>query len=41
MWRGVPYVNGAVIPVGGAGIAADVGTLPFDPRVDVRRNEAP
>jgi meso-butanediol dehydrogenase / (S,S)-butanediol dehydrogenase / diacetyl reductase len=31
------YVNGAVIPVDGAGAAVDVGTLPFDPRVDVRR----
>jgi NAD(P)-dependent dehydrogenase (short-subunit alcohol dehydrogenase family) len=31
------YVNGAVIPVDGAGIAVDVGTVPYDPRVDVRR----
>ena len=31
------YVNGAVIPVDGAGSAVDVGTVPFDPRVDVRR----
>ncbi len=31
------YVNGAVIPVDGAGAAVDVGTVPFDPRVDVRR----
>jgi meso-butanediol dehydrogenase / (S,S)-butanediol dehydrogenase / diacetyl reductase len=31
------YVNGAVIPVDGAGTAVDVGTVPFDPRVDVRR----
>jgi meso-butanediol dehydrogenase / (S,S)-butanediol dehydrogenase / diacetyl reductase len=30
------YVNGAVIPVDGAGTAVDVGTVPFDPRVDVR-----
>jgi len=30
------YVNGAVIPVDGAGMAVDVGTLPFDPRIDVR-----
>ncbi len=34
------YVNGAVIPVDGAGIAVDAGTLPFDPRVDVRRFDA-
>lgn len=32
------YVNGAVIPVDGAAAAVDVGTLPFDPRVDVRRD---
>jgi NAD(P)-dependent dehydrogenase (short-subunit alcohol dehydrogenase family) len=31
------YVNGAVIPVDGGGIAVDAGTLPFDPRVEVRR----
>ncbi len=31
------YVNGAVIPVDGAGIAVDVGTVPYDPRVEVRR----
>lgn len=31
------YVNGAVIPVDGASSAVDVGTLPFDPRVTVRR----
>jgi len=31
------YVNGAVIPVDGSAIAVDPGTLPFDPRVDVRR----
>ncbi len=31
------YVNGAVIPVDGSAIAVDAGTLPFDPRVDVRR----
>jgi len=30
------YVNGAVIPVDGAAAAVDVGTLPFDPRVQVR-----
>jgi meso-butanediol dehydrogenase / (S,S)-butanediol dehydrogenase / diacetyl reductase len=30
------YVNGAVIPVDGAGAAVDVGTLPFDPRIGVR-----
>ena len=30
------YVNGAVIPVDGAGMAVDVGTLPFDPRIDIR-----
>jgi meso-butanediol dehydrogenase / (S,S)-butanediol dehydrogenase / diacetyl reductase len=35
------YVNGAVIPVDGAGIAVDAGTLPFDPRVEVRRGPAP
>ena len=35
------YVNGAVIPVDGAGIAVDVGTLPFDPRVEVHPDEAP
>jgi len=35
------YVNGAVIPVDGAAVAMDVGTLPFDPRVEVRRDEAP
>jgi NAD(P)-dependent dehydrogenase (short-subunit alcohol dehydrogenase family) len=34
------YVNGAVIPVDGAGIAVDAGTLPFDPRVEVRRDPA-
>jgi len=32
------YVNGAVIPVDGAAAAVDVGTLPFDPRVQVRRD---
>ena len=31
------YVNGAVIPVDGSAAAVDVGTLPFDPRVEVRR----
>ncbi|HET9975179.1 MAG TPA: SDR family oxidoreductase [Streptosporangiaceae bacterium] len=30
------YVNGAVIPVDGGGIAVDAGTLPFDPRVEIR-----
>ena len=35
------YVNGAVIPVDGAAVAMDVGTLPFDPRVQVRRDPAP
>jgi NAD(P)-dependent dehydrogenase (short-subunit alcohol dehydrogenase family) len=33
------YVNGAVIPVDGSAAAVDVGTLPFDPRVDVRRQD--
>src|SRR5580658_5019577 len=45
MWvRGVPYdefaasyVNGAVIPVDGSATAVDVGTVPFDPRIEVRR----
>jgi meso-butanediol dehydrogenase / (S,S)-butanediol dehydrogenase / diacetyl reductase len=31
------YVNGAVIPVDGAASAVDVGTVPFDPRIDIRR----
>jgi meso-butanediol dehydrogenase / (S,S)-butanediol dehydrogenase / diacetyl reductase len=35
------YVNGAVIPVDGAGIAVDVGTLPFDSRLEVRRDHEP
>ena len=35
------YVNGAVIPVDGAAAAVDVGTLPFDPRVEVRRDREP
>ena len=35
------YANGAVIPVDGAGIAVDVGTLPFDPRVEVRPDPSP
>jgi meso-butanediol dehydrogenase / (S,S)-butanediol dehydrogenase / diacetyl reductase len=35
------YVNGAVIPVDGAGIAVDVGTLPFDPRVQVHPDPSP
>jgi hypothetical protein len=41
--RGVPYgefaasyVNSAVIPVDGSAAAVDVGTLPFDPRIEVR-----
>jgi meso-butanediol dehydrogenase / (S,S)-butanediol dehydrogenase / diacetyl reductase len=32
------YVNGAVIPVDGAGVAVDVGTVPYDPRVQIRRS---
>lgn len=32
------YVNGAVIPVDGAAIAVDVGTVPFDPRIEIRRH---
>jgi meso-butanediol dehydrogenase/(S,S)-butanediol dehydrogenase/diacetyl reductase len=35
------YVNGAVIPVDGAAAAMDVGTLPFDPRVEVRGDATP
>jgi NAD(P)-dependent dehydrogenase (short-subunit alcohol dehydrogenase family) len=35
------YVNGAVIPVDGAAVAMDVGTLPFDPRVHVRLRPDP
>jgi hypothetical protein len=34
-------VRPTVIPVDGAAVAMDVGTLPFDPRVDVRRDPAP
>ena len=30
------YVNGAVIPVDGSAAAVDVGTLPFDPRIEIR-----
>jgi hypothetical protein len=30
------YVNSAVIPVDGSAAAVDVGTLPFDPRIEVR-----
>jgi meso-butanediol dehydrogenase/(S,S)-butanediol dehydrogenase/diacetyl reductase len=30
------YVNGAVIPVDGSAIAVDVGTVPFDPRIEIR-----
>ena len=44
--RGVPYdefaasyVNGAVIPVDGSAAAVDVGTIPFDPRVQIRRQD--
>jgi meso-butanediol dehydrogenase / (S,S)-butanediol dehydrogenase / diacetyl reductase len=33
------YVNGAVIPVDGSAAAVDVGTLPFDPRIEVRGYE--
>jgi meso-butanediol dehydrogenase/(S,S)-butanediol dehydrogenase/diacetyl reductase len=33
------YVNGAVIPVDGASTTVDVGTVPFDPRVTVRRDD--
>jgi meso-butanediol dehydrogenase / (S,S)-butanediol dehydrogenase / diacetyl reductase len=32
------YVNGAVIPVDGAAGAVDVGTIAFDPRVQLRRD---
>jgi meso-butanediol dehydrogenase/(S,S)-butanediol dehydrogenase/diacetyl reductase len=35
------YVNGAVIPVDGSAVAVDVGTVPFDPRVTVRREPEP
>jgi NAD(P)-dependent dehydrogenase (short-subunit alcohol dehydrogenase family) len=39
------YVNGAVIPVDGSATAVDVGTVPFDPRVDLKleldRDEPP
>jgi meso-butanediol dehydrogenase / (S,S)-butanediol dehydrogenase / diacetyl reductase len=35
------YVNGAVIPVDGGGIAVDAGTLPFDLRVEVRPEAGP
>ena len=35
------YVNGAVIPVDGSATAVDVGTVPFDPRVQVRRDAKP
>jgi meso-butanediol dehydrogenase/(S,S)-butanediol dehydrogenase/diacetyl reductase len=34
------YVNGAVIPVDGSASAVDVGTLAFDPRVQVRPDGA-
>jgi NAD(P)-dependent dehydrogenase (short-subunit alcohol dehydrogenase family) len=30
------YVNGAVIPVDGSASAVDVGTLAFDPRMQIR-----
>jgi NAD(P)-dependent dehydrogenase (short-subunit alcohol dehydrogenase family) len=33
------YVNGAVIPVDGGGAAVDVGTVPYDPRVQIRRQD--
>jgi meso-butanediol dehydrogenase / (S,S)-butanediol dehydrogenase / diacetyl reductase len=33
-------VNGAVIPVDGAGLAVDAGTLPFNRRVEVRPDPA-
>jgi meso-butanediol dehydrogenase / (S,S)-butanediol dehydrogenase / diacetyl reductase len=36
------YVNGAVIPVDGAGMAVDVGTRPYDPECGcgaIRRRE--
>ena len=33
------YVNGTVIPVDGSAAAVDVGTLPFDPRIEVRRQD--
>ena len=41
LWDASSYVNDAVIPVDGAAVAMDVGTLPFDPRVEVRPDEAP
>ena len=33
------YVNGAVIPVDGSAAAVDVGTVPFDPRVNLAREK--
>jgi len=30
------YVNGAVIPVDGSATVVDVGTVPFDPRIEIR-----
>lgn len=33
------YVNGAVIPVDGSAAAVDVGTIPFDQRVQIRRQD--
>jgi meso-butanediol dehydrogenase / (S,S)-butanediol dehydrogenase / diacetyl reductase len=30
------YVNGTVIPVDGSAAAVDVGTLPFNPRIEIR-----
>jgi meso-butanediol dehydrogenase / (S,S)-butanediol dehydrogenase / diacetyl reductase len=33
------YVNGAVIPVDGGGAAVDAGTVPYDPRVHIRRQD--
>jgi meso-butanediol dehydrogenase/(S,S)-butanediol dehydrogenase/diacetyl reductase len=34
------YVNGAVIPVDGSASAVDVGTIAFDPRVQVSQDDA-
>jgi meso-butanediol dehydrogenase / (S,S)-butanediol dehydrogenase / diacetyl reductase len=33
------YVNGTPIPVDGSAAAVDVGTLPFDPRIEIRRQD--
>ena len=35
------YVNGAVIPVDGSAGAVDVGTIAFDPRVQLRPDQSP